>query len=66
MIHGIPTRHRGKSRKSKSNNRDQITKNSKGGSELERKGHSPKQIRLQGNGQVHAILQGLEKGLSVD
>ena len=48
------------------NNRGQITKNSEGGSELDKKVRSSKQIRLQGNGQVHTILQGFEKGLLVD
>ena len=48
------------------NNQGQITKNSEGGSELDKKGCSSKQIRLQGNGQVHTILQGFEKGLLVD
>ena len=48
------------------NNRGQITKNSEGGLELDKKGRSSKQIRLQGNGQVHTIVQGFEKGLLVD
>ena len=51
---------------SRGNHQGQITKNSERGSELDRKGCSSKQIRLQGNGQVHTTLQGLEKGLLVD
>ena len=45
-IHGVPTRYRGKSRQSESNNRGQITKNNEGSVKLDRKSCSPKQIRL--------------------
>ena len=44
--HGVPTRNKDKSRQSKSNNRDQVTKNSEGGVELGKKSCSPKQICL--------------------
>ena len=53
----------GKSRQSKSNNRGLITKSSEEGIELDKESYSPKQIHLEGNRQVHAILQGIEKSL---
>ena len=59
-------RNRGKSRQSEGSNWGQITKNSDGGAELDWKGCNPKQIHLKGNGQVHAILQGIEKCFSMD
>ena len=40
--------HKGKSKQSKGNNRGQITKNSEGDLELDKKGRSSKQIHLQG------------------